>query len=221
LGEEAQEVLWASKVLVAGLGGLGSGVVASLAGLGVGNFIFLDNDVVELTNLNRQFIHRKCDIGVQKVESAKRWLSEFSPEASAETLSMRLNSADDIDLRGANAIIDCFDNIESTLILNDLALKFGVPFVHAGVDGLCGQVMSIIPTQTACLKCFLSQSKNENTGTPTSLAPAVNMIASIQSAEVMKILLGQKPTVGKLLQVNLEKMSLKSVDIPRNLNCCP
>ena len=221
LSDEVQATIGASKVLIAGLGGLGSGVLVTLAGLGVENFILLDGDVVEITNLNRQFIHRECDLGVKKVKSAARWLSDFNPSAKAETLDVRLSSNNYPLNFKPSLILDCFDNIEGSLILNELAKKFGVPFVHGGLDAYCGQVMAIVPSQTACLKCFLGSGSSENACPITSLAPVVNLISSIQAAEAMKILIGQKPACGELLRVNISTWELKSRSVPKNPACCP
>lgn len=220
LKEFEQEKLKDARVLIAGLGGLGSGVLAALAGLGVGSLHLLDRDVVELSNLNRQFIHRTCDLGISKVQSAVRWTYEFNPEITTIPYEISLSKDNSPDF-GVDVIVDCFDNYPSKFLLNSIAQKQGIPLVHGGVDSFFGQVTTIVPSKTPCLMCFLGDNRNALSVVPMSLAPVVNLVASIQAAETFKLLLGRKDTLrGKLLRVDISSNYFKVSNISKNPNCC-
>ena len=118
VGEEGQKKLARAKILVCGAGGLGSTVLANLASVGIGtigHIGIIDNDVLELSNLNRQYIHKLEDIGKVKVESAKKWIQEFNPEINVNTYQTRLdeNNYQDI-VKNYDLIIDCFDSFKFT-----------------------------------------------------------------------------------------------------------
>ncbi len=139
-----------SKVLyVCGAGGLGSTVLLNLASLGIGHIGIIDNDIVELSNLNRQYIHSPLYLGKDKVESAKCRIEEFNKDIQIKTFKTRLNAENYKNIvDGYNFIVDCFDSFESKFLLNDIALDMKIPLVHGGVTGFCGQVMTIIPKES-------------------------------------------------------------------------
>ena len=156
IGFEGQKKLANSKVLVCGAGGLGSTVLLNLASLGIGHIGIIDNDIVELSNLNRQYIHSPLYLGKDKVESAKCRIEEFNKDIQIKTFKTRLNAENYKNIvDGYNFIVDCFDSFESKFLLNDIALDMKIPLVHGGVTGFCGQVMTIIPKESACLRLSL------------------------------------------------------------------
>ncbi len=216
LSKEVQTKLLNSKVLVCGCGGLGSGVIANLAGLGIGTLGLCDFDRVEITNLNRQFVHRYENIGKYKSESAKEWINAYNPEIEVITYSEPVSEKmfPDYDL-----VVDCTDNFKTKFQLNDFALNTDKPFIHAGVSGINGQIMSIIPHKTACLRCVLDETQDEpeNSGV---ISPAVSAIASIESLEVFKLLTGEgEPLLNKVLFVNFKEGSFRTINFSKNPHC--
>jgi len=219
--DNEQEKLGNSTILVAGLGGLGSGVIAALCGLGIGKIIILDYDKIEISNLNRQFIHKNDDVGILKTESAKNWIEQFNPDIEVEVINLQFNGLNMPHIK-PDIIADCFDNIESKILLNRFAKKGNTVLVHAGVDGFFGQITTIIPTKTACLECFLAKHTDDFTDIkPVSLAPVVNTLSAMQSNEILKIILGHGNNLeGKFLRVDLLKNIFKVSQLEKNSNCC-
>jgi len=220
IGEAGQKKLFGSKILVAGAGGLGSTVLANLASLGIGKIGVIDNDVIELSNLNRQYIHKIADIGENKTESAKNWINEFNPDVKVETYQIRLdgnNYQNVVD--GYDLIIDCFDSYKSKFLLNEIAVKTGKTLIHGGVTEFFGQVTTIIPGETACLNCFFPDFRDYEI-TKGVISPSVSVIASIQAIEAVKIILKiGEPLKNRILNFNGLDMQFKIIKINKNHNC--
>jgi molybdopterin/thiamine biosynthesis adenylyltransferase len=218
---EGQEKLLNSKVLVAGAGGLGSTVISNMASLGIGNIGIVDNDTVELSNLNRQYIHKFENIGKIKVNSSKDWINCFNPDINVKTYPIRLNldNCEEI-FKDYDLVIDCFDSFASKFVLNEACHKYNKPLIHGGVSEFYGQVMVILPQKTACLNCiFQGANKNANV-IKGVISPSVSMIASIQSMEAVKYILG----IGNLLtdcflSFNGLNHQYKRISVPRNPKC--
>lgn len=240
VGEKGQKKLSQAKVLVCGAGGLGSTVIANLASVGVGTIGVVDNDVVELSNLNRQYIHKFENIGAVKVESAKKWIREFNPETVVNTYSIRLDENNYHEIvKDYDFLIDCFDSFKSKFLLNKIAVQTGKTLIHGGVTEFYGQATVIVPQKTACLNCILSEpDANIVKGV---LSPAVTTIASIEAMEAVKLILNvgenlenKQGRVGslthqhktpfetlenKLLSYNGLTMQFKTINLAKNPNC--
>lgn len=221
IGEEGQKKLLASKVLVLGAGGLGSTVIANLAAVGVGNIGIVDNDKLELSNLNRQYIHKFENIGKIKVESAKEWIQSFNPDISVKIYPIRLGEnnykeiVDEYDL-----IVDCFDSFKSKFLLNAIAIKSGKTLIHGGVTEFYGQVTTILPGKTACLACIIPDFDTSAYVVKGVLSPAVTTIASIEAMEVVKNLLNIGETLqNTLLTYNGLHMEFKKIRLNKNPQC--
>lgn len=221
IGLDGQEKLLAHSVLVCGCGGLGSTVIANLASLGAGLIGIIDYDKVEITNLNRQFLHKYSNIGKDKTNSAVDWVKEYNPEIQVQPHNIKL-SRDNYEgvVKDYDIIVDCFDSYESKFLLNEIAVKMNRPLIHGGVSEFYGQVTTIIPYKTPCLRCMIPDA-DEHTAIPKGIAsPAVSLIASIQSMEVLKLLTGAgKPLTGSLFTCNLLENSFKTLKISRNSSC--
>ena len=139
LGEEGQERLKKAGAVVLGAGGLGSSVAVNLVYAGIGYIRLVDSDPVELSNLNRQFLHWESDIGKEKVLSAGEKLHEMNSRVHVETHVLRFSkkNAEGL-LRDMDVAIDCLDNFEARYLLNETCMRMGVPFIHGGVHGLRG-----------------------------------------------------------------------------------
>lgn len=219
INEEGQKKLSLSKILVCGAGGLGSTVLTNLASVGIGTLGIVDNDVLELSNLNRQYIHKIDSLGKAKVNSAKKWISEFNPDINVNTYQVRLNEENYSDIvEGYDFIMDCFDSFKSKFLLNKIAVKTRKTLIHGGVTEFFGQVSVIVPGKTACLNCILPE--EDSYIVKGVLSPAVTTIASLEAMEAVKYILGIGENLqNKLLSYNGLIMQVKTINIEKNPNC--
>ena len=194
IGQKGQEKLKRSRVVIAGAGGLGSPIAIYLTAAGIGMIRLIDHDQVALSNLNRQILHWEEDIGRKKVDSAKEKLRNLNSMVEVETIEETItedNASQLVD--GYDAIVDAMDNLPTRYILNRCAIEKHIPFFHGAVKGFEGRVMTILPGETACLRCMYRGPVPQEKFPVIGVAPAV--IGCIQATEVIKYLLG----IGKLL----------------------
>ncbi len=194
-GEEGQEKLKQAKVFIAGAGGLGSPVSIYLMAAGVGMMRIVDHDRVELSNLNRQVLYWDEDIGRRKIDSALEKLKRLNQGVKIEAAEEPITEANVLQLvADFDLIVDAMDNLPTRYILNNTALERNIPFFHGAVYGFEGRVMTIIPGQTACLKCVYRGRITPQEKFPViGVTPAV--IGCIQATEVIKYIVG----IGELL----------------------
>lgn len=215
MGEGGQSRLSSAHILVVGVGGLGSVVSSYLAAAGVGHITVVDDDVVEVSNLNRQFIYGDA-VGEQKAEAAAAFLRKVNPLIEVTAVN---GSIQDVLLPWDTyeVAFDCLDNNESRMVLNKACHDAGVPLVHAGVDATRGQVFTSIPKVTACLQCMLPKGRQDRIPV---FGPAAGVIASIQAAEGIRVLLERYPPLtGKMLLVDLADYSFETVEMERAEEC--
>lgn len=187
--ESGQELLKNSHVFIAGCGGLGSPIAMYLAAAGVGNLTIVDRDVVSLSNLNRQLLHYTGDIGREKVISALEKLTDINPEITITVINASITSDSIHSLaQEADIIIDAVDNLDTRHILNTYSVQTGKPFIHGAVNGLSGQMMVIIPGQTACLRCLV-QDPPKPVVIPV-LGVTAGIIGLMQANEAIKLITG-------------------------------
>lgn len=219
-GEDGQEKLKNARVLVAGAGGLGSPISTYLAIAGVGKIILADFDSVELSNLNRQFLHHEKDIGRVKVESAKEKLLSMNPGIEVETIGEMISESNVESLiPECDIIVDALDNLETRHLLNRLAIKRRIPLVHGAVTGYDGQVTTIIPGKTPCFHCIFPRIHKKEVFPVLGATPGV--IGSIQANEVIKFLTGKgKLLEGRLLFWNGFSGNFSEISLSK-LNNCP
>lgn len=213
---ETQKKINDTKVLVCGLGGLGSAVITNLACVGVENFGFLDCDIIDESNFNRQYIHNSKNIGVKKTTSSQEWVKNYNPAAHIELFETRLcqENCEDI-IKNFDIVVDCFDNWESKFLLNESCVKLSKPLVFAGVEGSKGQVMTIF--KSTCLECVLSRSDGEVFRGITS--PIVSIIGAIQANEVINIILNKPVLKDTILLYDLSKHEMKKIKTHKNSSC--
>lgn len=221
IGEAGQKKISQSRILICGCGGLGSGVITNLTSLGAGTIGLIDCDTVEISNLNRQFIHTQTNLSKEKVLSAKEWINNFNPEINVETFNLKLDEINYKDIvKNYDIIVDCFDSFQSKFLLNEIAIKTNKPLVHGGITEYFGQVTTIIKDQTPCLNCIIPKPDYNSYIPKGVISPAVTLIASLQSLEVTKLILGQNPELsGILLTVNSKTYEFKKLKITKNSNC--
>ncbi len=186
-GPEGQERLKQARVVIAGVGGLGSPVGLYLAAAGIGHIRLLDGDKVELSNLHRQIVHSMCDIDRWKVESARDRLQALNPEIEVEALGSMITADNVFDLVGDYAIVDAMDNLQARQLLNRVAVKRGLPYFHGAVYGMEGRITTIIPGETPCVSCLYTDVVSGDLPV-VGTTPAV--IGCLQATEVLKYFLG-------------------------------
>lgn len=219
-GEIGQERLKASHVLVAGVGGLGCAASIYLTYAGIGHITIVDDDSVELSNLNRQMLHGERDIGKKKPISAANKLRRINSGIRITSIckSVTEGNVDEI-IKGADVVIDGLDNFKTRFVLNAACVRQRVPFIHAGVNGLLGQVTTIVPGKTPCLACIYSTLPvSEETIPVFGVTPA--LMASLQVMEAIKLIAGFGETLeGKMLYFNGESMEFAYEDLVKNPKC--
>ena len=162
IGSDGQQKLLASKVLIIGLGGLGSAAAYALAGAGVGTLGLVDYDCVEISNLQRQIIHNTLDLGKLKVISAQEKINYLNPHLEVKTYPVKIHAKNIQGLiRGYDFILDCTDNFTAKFLINDACVKSKKPYSHCGVLALAGQMMTIIPGH-ACYRCVFGAAPQKN-----------------------------------------------------------
>jgi len=199
LGTAGQEKLFSSKVLVVGVGGLGSAAAMYLASAGVGHLVLSDYDQVELSNLQRQIAHRNADIGRLKVDSARDTLLALNPDVRVTTIPYVLEGTGlEKVLSSCHAVVDASDNFETRFSLNRACYQVGVPMIYGAVLGMKGQV-GVFPFQgeAPCYEClYPDDGRPEETCAQFGvLAPLVGVIGAMQAVETIKLLAG----IGDLL----------------------
>ncbi|MEL9999778.1 MAG: HesA/MoeB/ThiF family protein [Desulfurococcaceae archaeon] len=219
-GVEGQEKLKKSRVLVVGVGGLGSPAALYLVATGIGEVILVDSERVELSNLNRQVLYWTRDIGKFKVESASEKLRELNPNVRIRGYSRRADEEllDQL-VHEADLVIDGLDNWKTRFMLNRICVKHRKPLIHAGVYGVYGQLLVVVPGITPCLQCVMVKEPPERGPLPV-LGTTPGLLAMIQVTEAIKILTGYgEPALNRLIVYNGYTMEFQEVTISRNPNC--
>lgn len=218
-GEEGQAKLKQAKVFIAGAGGLGLVTTTYLAAAGVGVIRVVDHDKVELSNLNRQVLHWEEDIGKKKVDSAAEKLKRLNPMVKVEAIEEMITEANISQLvDGFDLIVDAMDNLPARYLLNKVAIEKNIPFFHGAVHGFEGRAMTIIPGETACLRCVYRGAIVEGKFPVIGVTPGV--IGCIQATEAIKYIVG----IGQLLTNRLLiydglNMKFTEFSVKRDPNC--
>lgn len=218
-GREGQEKLKKAKVFIAGTGGLGSITSTYLTAAGVGVIRIADDDVVELSNLNRQILHWTPDIGKKKVASAREKLEQLNPEVSVEIMENTIDEDNILDLVGdSHLIVDAMDNFPTRYLLNRASLEKNIPLFYGAVHGFTGEMTTIIPGKGPCLRCIFPKAPPEEKFPVIGVTPAI--IGCIQATEAIKYIVG----IGTLLENKLliwdgMHSSLTEIEVKKNPQC--
>ncbi|HEY0721084.1 MAG TPA: molybdopterin-synthase adenylyltransferase MoeB [Gammaproteobacteria bacterium] len=220
-----QQRLLDSRVLIIGLGGLGSPVAIYLAAAGVGTLTLCDFDQVELTNLQRQIVHTTGSIGRLKVASARDTLLALNPEVQVVTIAERLKGeALAREVGKADLVIDASDNFATRFLLNDACVVARKPLVSGAAIRMEGQV-SVFHNErpgSPCYRCLYRDEGEleQSCATNGVLAPVVGIIGSIQATEALKVLLGIGDTLdGRLLLLDALTMEWRTLKLRRDPAC--
>jgi adenylyltransferase/sulfurtransferase len=224
IGEEGQQKLLSSSVLVVGVGGVGSPVAYYLAAAGVGRIGLIDPDQVSLSNLQRQILHSTADIRKKKVESAKEKLQQLNPDITIDAFSQRLEQGNARELvKDYDVVVDCADGLEPKYLLNDVCLELKKPFIYGGVRGFTGQLTTFLPGEGPCFRClFPSDSVGIfiDAAEYGVLGVVPGVIGCLQAAEAIKILLGVGNLLtGRLLIFNALAMRFSEIHYEKNPDC--
>ncbi|UCC39828.1 MAG: HesA/MoeB/ThiF family protein [Candidatus Aminicenantes bacterium] len=215
-----QERLKSAKVLIVGIGGLGSASALYFTAAGVGKLRLCDEDKVERSNLNRQVLYFEESIGKIKVEEAKKRLAALNPNVEIEAVSESIGSQNADELtKGCDIIVDGLDSIESRFLLNEQSVKMQIPYVYGAVQGWQGYVSLFHPPHTACLACILpKEAQTPDTIPIPGVLPGV--IGIIQATEALKFIMGvEKTLAGSLLIYDSQHLTFDIVEIEKNPSC--
>jgi molybdopterin/thiamine biosynthesis adenylyltransferase/rhodanese-related sulfurtransferase len=225
VGIEGQQKLLEAKVLLLGAGGLGSPAALYLAAAGIGTLGIVDNDVVDLSNLQRQVIHTTERIGTPKVDSAAETIAAINPDVDVVKHPVRLGADNIMEIIGDyDVIVDGLDNFPTRYLLNDASVRLQIPVVSAAILGFDGQLSVFKPYEGPCYRCLFPEPP------PAELAPSCGAngvlgvlpgtMGLLQATEVVKLVLGEgDPLIGRLLLYDALGTTFSEVKVRRDENC--
>jgi sulfur-carrier protein adenylyltransferase/sulfurtransferase len=225
VGMEGQLKLLDAKVLLLGAGGLGSPTALYLAAAGVGTLGIVDDDVVDVSNLQRQVIHTTSRVGEPKVDSAERAVKDLNPGVNVEKYATRLDASNIMEIiEGYDVIVDGVDNFPTRYLLNDATVRLKIPVVSASILGFDGQLSVFAPYEGPCYRCLYP------TPPPAELAPSCGAngvlgvlpgtMGLLQATEVVKLIVGAgDPLIGRLLLYDALAASFTELKVRRDPDC--
>jgi adenylyltransferase/sulfurtransferase len=220
-----QQRLLDASVLVVGLGGLGAPVSMYLTAAGVGRLVLVDHDTVDLSNLQRQIVHRNDAIGRSKVVSAAATLRALRPDVALDLVAERLaGDALAAAVAAASVVVDATDNFRARYALNDACFATGVPLVSGAAIRFEGQVAVFDPRRadSPCYRCLYPQGADEalNCSENGVAAPVVGIVGTVQAMECLKLITGVgEPLVGHLLVLDAMHMDWHKFRLSRMAGC--
>jgi molybdopterin/thiamine biosynthesis adenylyltransferase/rhodanese-related sulfurtransferase len=225
IGIEGQLKLLDAKVLLLGAGGLGSPTALYLAAAGVGTLGIVDDDVVDLSNLQRQVAHANDRIGMPKVDSAEQAIHEINPDVDVVKYQTRLDASNIMEvIEGYDVIVDGVDNFPTRYLLNDATVRLKIPVVSASILGFDGQLSVFAPYEGPCYRCLYP------TPPPAELAPSCGangvlgalpgVMGVLQAIEVVKLVTGSgEPLIGRLLLYEALGTTFTDLKVRRDPEC--
>jgi sulfur-carrier protein adenylyltransferase/sulfurtransferase len=225
IGADGQQKLLDAKVLLLGAGGLGSPTALYLAAAGVGTLGLVDDDVVDLSNLQRQVIHTTDRVGVPKVDSAEETIRALNPDVNVVKYPVRIDASNIVEIiSGYDVIVDGVDNFPTRYLLNDATVRLKIPVVSASILGFDGQLSVFKPYDGPCYRCLFREPP------PAELAPSCGAngvlgvlpgtMGLLQATEVIKLILDiGDPAVGRLLLYDALAATLSEVKVHRDPEC--
>ena len=225
IGAKGQKKLLESKILIIGAGGLGTPVALYLAAAGVGTIGIVDEDVVDISNLQRQVIHNTLDVGKAKVLSAKESMKAINPYIKVNDYQTFVSANNIMQLIGNyDFIVDGTDNFYSKFLINDACVLAKKPFSHAGIIQFKGQIMTYVPEQGSCYRCVFENPPPHDT-VPTCKQAGIigavgGVIGSLQAMEAIKYVIGSGTLlISTLLTYDALTMDFRKVNLPKYCNC--
>lgn len=226
IGIEGQEKLLAAHALIIGAGGLGSPAAFYLASAGIGRITLVDNDMVDLTNLQRQILHTTERVGQSKAQSGKTTLSGINPDIHIDALIERIEGErlDEL-VRQADVVLDCSDNFVTRHAINRACVAHDVPLVSGAAIRFDGQISVFDPRngEAPCYACLFppdQQFEEVQCATMGVFAPLVGIIGTMQAAETLKLIAGiGESLAGRLLLLDARSMEWTAIKITRDAAC--
>lgn len=225
IGARGQKELLQGSVLVIGAGALGSPALMYLASAGVGTIAIADFDTVDLSNLQRQIIHDTESVGKKKTTSAKESINRLNPDVNVVLYEEKVTADNIIEIiSGYDIIIDASDRLVTKMMINDACHMAGKPFVHAGAERFYGQVTTIIPGESPCLRClFGDETDDVEEGACARygiLGPVTGVLGSLQAIEAIKYITGiGELLTGRVLYFDGLSMEMDVMDYEHNHAC--
>lgn len=225
LGQEGQEKLFKAKILVVGTGGLGSPASFYLAAAGVGTLGLVDDDLIDLSNLQRQILHTTKGVGTPKTQSALERLNALNPDVQIVTYQTRIQEDNVMDIIGGYDLVICaVDNFPTRFLLNDACVLLKKPMVEAGVLRFDGIVTTIIPHQGHCYRCIFQDAPPPGTvptGAETGIIGAVaGVLGVLQATEAIKVITGIGSVLkNRLLIYDAMETRFREIDVEKNPKC--
>ena len=219
LGADGQEQVRDASVFIAGAGGLGSPSAIYLAAAGIGRITIADFDTVDPSNLNRQILHWSDDVSRMKIDSAREKLEKINPDVEIDVISEKIDETNVSKLvGGSDLIVDAMDNFRARYLLNKAAIVRNIPLFHGAVHGFVGQATTVIPGETACLRCIFPNNPPE--GVFPIIGATCGVVASIQVTEVLKYITctGTLAT-NRLLFWNGADTTMSEIPVERDPGC--
>jgi len=225
IGSEGQQKLLDARVLLLGAGGLGSPTALYLAAAGVGTLGIVDDDVVDVSNLQRQVIHSTQRVGIPKVDSAEESIHALNPDVQVVKYPTRIDASNIMEIiSGYDVIVDGVDNFPTRYLLNDASVRLQIPVVSASILGFDGQLSVFAPYEGPCYRCLFREPP------PAELAPSCGAngvlgvlpgtMGLLQATEVVKLILGiGDPAIGRLLLYDALAATLTEVKVHRDPDC--
>jgi sulfur-carrier protein adenylyltransferase/sulfurtransferase len=225
VGLEGQMKLLDAKVLLLGAGGLGAPAALYLAAAGVGTLGIVDDDVVDLSNLQRQVIHRTDGIGTPKVDSAEAAIKALNPDVNVVKYQTRIDASNIMEIiEGYDIVLDGVDNFPTRYLLNDASVRLKIPVVSAAILGFEGQLSVFAPYEGPCYRCLFRQPP------PAELAPSCGAngvlgvlpgtMGMLQATEVIKLIIGSgDPLIGRLLMYDALAATTTELKVRRDPEC--
>ena len=227
IGVRGQKKLLAARVLVIGAGGLGSPAAMYLAAAGVGTIGIVDDDVVDLSNLQRQIIHGTGNVGMPKVESAAETVTSINPDVTVKPYHIRVSAGNIAELiAGYDVIVDAADNFSTKFLINDACVLAGKPYIYGGALRFEGQLMTYVPGRGPCYRCIFrdmpAAGEVPSCKEAGVLGTVVGVIGSMQAVEAVKLILGVgKPLTARLMTFDALAMTCRAVPLPEREPDCP
>jgi adenylyltransferase/sulfurtransferase len=225
VGETGQLKLLQSRVLIIGLGGLGSPALFYLAAAGLGEIGLVDSDKVEFSNLQRQILHGHEDVGKDKTLSARESVSRLRADLQLNLYNTKLTSENAGDLVAQyDFIIEATDSFEAKFLINDACVQNGKPFSHAGVLGMYGQTMTVVPHNGPCFRCVFEDVPSPGAVQTTTevgvLGTVPGVLGAVQATEAMKYLLNcGRLLTGRLLTWDALTATFREIALSAEKRC--
>ncbi|MFX0082278.1 MAG: ThiF family adenylyltransferase [Candidatus Hodarchaeota archaeon] len=224
IGEKGQEKISELKILQIGCGGLGSPFSLYLTAAGINQLTIIDNDILDISNLQRQILYNESQIGKDKVNSAKDVLSKLNSDVQINVYKDYIDEESIkkyLKERDYDFVVDCSDNFKTKFLVNKIAIENNLRCVIAGIKDFYGQIITINPRKTACYQCVFSEPPEvpPEEGPLPVIGVTPGILGTLEALEVIKTALGLPNLENKVLMVNLIDLRFNIIDIVKNESC--